>query len=169
MRRRCPWRRLDSAALQMTVYCARQGATDVPYTPVVTEPTRSITAHRFASNQEADRHDAEYWRGASRRLSASSWPGVCPSNNGNSSVGKLRNPDFVDLLRAFIDADVRFLIVGAYALAHHRRARATGDLDIWVQPTPENAPRVLRALRQRVPGQVGLCRIGPSTESNTHH
>jgi hypothetical protein len=56
------------------------------------------------------------------------------------------NPDFVDLLRTFIDADVRFLIVGAYALAHHGRPRATGDLDIWVQPTPENAPRVLRAL-----------------------
>ena len=56
------------------------------------------------------------------------------------------NQDFVDLLRAFIDADVRFLIVGAYALAHHGRPRATGDLDIWVQPTPENAPLVLRAL-----------------------
>jgi hypothetical protein len=56
------------------------------------------------------------------------------------------NPDFVDLLRAFIDADVRFLIVGAYALAHHGRPRATGDLDVWVDATPENAPRVMRAL-----------------------
>jgi hypothetical protein len=40
------------------------------------------------------------------------------------------NPDFVDLLRAFIAADVRFLIVGAYALALHGRRRATGDLDV---------------------------------------
>jgi len=56
------------------------------------------------------------------------------------------NPDFVDLLRAFIAADVRFLIVGAYALAHHGKPRATGDLDIWIDPTPENAPRVMRAL-----------------------
>jgi len=39
------------------------------------------------------------------------------------------NPDFLDLLRAFGDADVRFLIVGAYALAHHGRPRATGDLE----------------------------------------
>jgi hypothetical protein len=38
------------------------------------------------------------------------------------------NPDFVDLLRAFADADVRFLVVGAYALALHGRPRATGDL-----------------------------------------
>lgn len=56
------------------------------------------------------------------------------------------NPDFVDLLRAFVAADVRFLVVGAYALALHGRPRATGDLDIWVEPTPENAARVLRAL-----------------------
>ncbi len=56
------------------------------------------------------------------------------------------NPDFVDLLRAFIAADVRFLIVGAYALALHGRPRATGDLDIWVEATPENAGRVMRAL-----------------------
>jgi hypothetical protein len=56
------------------------------------------------------------------------------------------NPDFVDLLRAFAAADVRFLIVGAYALAVHGRPRATGDLDVWIDPTPENASRVMRAL-----------------------
>jgi len=56
------------------------------------------------------------------------------------------NPDFVDLLRAFGAADVRFLIVGAYALAHHGRPRATGALDVWIDATPANAPRVMRAL-----------------------
>lgn len=56
------------------------------------------------------------------------------------------NPDFVDLLRAFVAAEVRFLVVGAYALALHGRPRATGDLDVWVEPTPENAARVIRAL-----------------------
>ena len=56
------------------------------------------------------------------------------------------NPDFVDLLRAFAAADVRFLVVGAYALALHGRPRATGALDVWVEPTPENAARVIRAL-----------------------
>jgi hypothetical protein len=56
------------------------------------------------------------------------------------------NQDFVDLLRSFAAADVRFLIVGAYALAHHGRPRATGDLDVWVDATPTNAPRVMRAL-----------------------
>jgi hypothetical protein len=56
------------------------------------------------------------------------------------------NPDFVDLLRAFNAAEVRFLIVDAYALALHGRPRATGDLDVWVDPTPENASRIMRAL-----------------------
>ena len=56
------------------------------------------------------------------------------------------NPDFVDLLRAFGAADVRFLVVGAYALAHHGRPRATGDLDVWVAATPANAARVMEAL-----------------------
>jgi len=56
------------------------------------------------------------------------------------------NQDFVDLLRAFIAAEVRFLIVGAYALAIHGRPRATGDLDVWIEPSRENARRVMRAL-----------------------
>jgi hypothetical protein len=56
------------------------------------------------------------------------------------------NQDFVDLLRAFGAADVRYLIVGAYALARHGRPRATADLDVWVEATPQNAPRIMRAL-----------------------
>lgn len=58
------------------------------------------------------------------------------------------NQDFLDLLRAFIDRDVRFLIVGAYALAVHGRPRATGDLDVWVDATPENAAKIMLALEQ---------------------
>ena len=58
------------------------------------------------------------------------------------------NQDFIDLLRTLVAADVRFLIVGAYALAIHGRPRATGDLDIWVEATPANAQRVVRALTE---------------------
>lgn len=54
--------------------------------------------------------------------------------------------DFLDLLRAFVDRDVRYLIVGAYALGVHGRPRATGDLDVWVEPTPENAANIIGAL-----------------------
>lgn len=57
------------------------------------------------------------------------------------------NPDFTDLLKAFVAADVRFLVVGAYALALYGRPRATGDLDVWVDATPGNARRIIEALR----------------------
>lgn len=56
------------------------------------------------------------------------------------------NEDFVDIAKGFVDNDVEFLIVGAYALAAHGFPRATGDIDMLVRPTPENAARVLRAL-----------------------
>lgn len=66
------------------------------------------------------------------------------------------NQDFLDLLRAFTDRNVRFLIVGAYTLGVHGRPRATGDLDVWVDPTPENARNIMLALEQfgAPPGQV---------------
>src|SRR6187549_2515356 len=41
---------------------------------------------------------------------------------------------------------VEYLIVGAYAMAAHGLPRATGDIDIWVRATPENASRVINAL-----------------------
>ena len=56
------------------------------------------------------------------------------------------NQDFRDLLRAFNDEKVRYLIVGGYALIKYTEPRYTKDLDIWVSPDPENAERVFRAL-----------------------
>jgi len=56
------------------------------------------------------------------------------------------NPDFDEILSALSDAGAEFLVVGAHALAAHGHPRATGDLDLWVRPTPENARRVWRAL-----------------------
>ena len=56
------------------------------------------------------------------------------------------NPDFKDLLLALSAARVRFLVVGAHAVMFFTAPRYTKDLDIWVDPTPENAPRVMAAL-----------------------
>ena len=74
------------------------------------------------------------------------------------------NPDFRDLLSAFIDAHVEFLIVGGYALAVHRLPRATKDLDLWVRPSAENAPRVLRALDAFGAPRHGLTETDLQTE-----
>ena len=56
------------------------------------------------------------------------------------------NPDFKDMLLALSDARIDFLLVGAYAVAVHGHPRATGDLDLWVRPDAETAPKVYRVL-----------------------
>lgn len=58
------------------------------------------------------------------------------------------NRDFAEMLSALSAAAADFLIVGAHAVAAHGHPRATGDLDVWVRPTPENAGRVWSALEQ---------------------
>ncbi len=56
------------------------------------------------------------------------------------------NEDYKEILQGLLDAGVEFLLVGAYALAAHGYPRATGDIDIWVRPSPGNAHRVYAAL-----------------------
>ena len=56
------------------------------------------------------------------------------------------NPDFRDLFAALNDAGARYLVVGGHALAFHAVPRFTKDLDVWVEPTPDNAGRVMSAL-----------------------
>lgn len=58
------------------------------------------------------------------------------------------NRDFVEMLSALSAAGTEYLVVGAHALALHARPRATGDLDIWLHGTPENAERAWLALRE---------------------
>jgi len=52
------------------------------------------------------------------------------------------------MLQCLADEQVKFILVGAYALAAHGYPRATMDIDIWVMPSAENAEAVLRALRR---------------------
>lgn len=56
------------------------------------------------------------------------------------------NRDFVEMLAALSAAGVEYLVVGAHALAAHGRPRSTGDLDLWVRPTEDNARRVWEGL-----------------------
>ncbi len=56
------------------------------------------------------------------------------------------SPDFLDMLSALSDANADFLVVGAHALAAHGVPRATGDLDLWIRPTLDNARAVHRGL-----------------------
>ena len=55
-------------------------------------------------------------------------------------------PDFDEFFGLLIARGVEFLVVGAYALACHGAPRYTGDIDVFLRPTPENAARLLDAV-----------------------
>jgi hypothetical protein len=56
------------------------------------------------------------------------------------------NRDFSEFIACFTARDVRFLIVGGYAVAAHGHPRYTKDLDVWVRVDPDNARRIIDAL-----------------------
>jgi hypothetical protein len=51
--------------------------------------------------------------------------------------------DFNEFVELFVANDVRFLVVGGYALAAHGYPRATDDFDAWVWANPENAVKIV--------------------------
>ncbi len=56
------------------------------------------------------------------------------------------SPDFKELLSAFNEHGVKYLVVGGYAVAVHAQPRATKDLDLFVRPDPENGKAIYAAL-----------------------
>jgi hypothetical protein len=56
--------------------------------------------------------------------------------------------DFKDLLEAFATERVRYLLIGGYAVAFHSRPRFTKDIDLWIDPVPDNVECTARALEQ---------------------
>ncbi len=65
-------------------------------------------------------------------------------------------PDFKELLELLNAHQVKYLIVGGYALAFHGVPRFTGDLDLYISTSPENAQRVHQALKEFGFESVGL-------------
>ena len=56
------------------------------------------------------------------------------------------NEDYHDLLAALVARGARFMVVGAHALAVHGYPRATVDIDVWIDPSADNARQVWHAL-----------------------
>ncbi len=68
----------------------------------------------------------------------------------------LYTPDFLEFLAALNRHGVRYLIIGGYAVAFHGYPRATKDLDLWLEASPENAGRTLEAIRDFFGETLGL-------------
>lgn len=58
------------------------------------------------------------------------------------------NSDFSDLLRTFNHRNVRYLVIGGYAVVQYAEPRFTKDLDLWISTDAANASSVYEALRE---------------------
>jgi len=58
------------------------------------------------------------------------------------------NKDYKEMLQLLLEERVEFMLVGAYAMGAHGYPRATGDIDIWVEASKSNAPKVINALQK---------------------
>ena len=56
--------------------------------------------------------------------------------------------DFRDFLKLLNSRNVRYLLIGGYAVGYHGYSRATADMDLWIDIHPDNATRVVSALRE---------------------
>lgn len=66
------------------------------------------------------------------------------------------NQDFYEFFTSLINHDVRFLVVGGYAMAAHGHPRFTKDLEVWVWMDPANGAAVVAALDEFGFGSLGL-------------
>lgn len=64
--------------------------------------------------------------------------------------------DFEELFEFLNARGVKALVVGGYAYTFHAKPRYTKDIDIWIEPTPENAKRLLQALQDFGYGSLPL-------------
>ena len=71
--------------------------------------------------------------------------------------------EFIELLNSH---DVRYLIVGGYAVAYHGFPRTTGDIDLFIEASLENAARLQEVLVQFGFGSLGLT-LGDFLERGT--
>jgi hypothetical protein len=58
------------------------------------------------------------------------------------------NEDYSEILLALSRNKVRFLVVGAYAMGIYGYPRATGDFDIWIEPSLENSQKAYKSLQE---------------------
>lgn len=58
------------------------------------------------------------------------------------------NQDFREFVQLLNDNQVRYLVIGGYAVALHGYPRYTKDIDIWIEMSANNATRLLAALAQ---------------------
>jgi predicted nucleotidyltransferase len=85
--------------------------------------------------------------------------GWLPWNRSARSIivgGTVLNQDFKEFIQSLNDNQVRYMVVGGYAVALHGYPRYTKDMDIWIEITTKNARNMVKALEQFGFASLGL-------------
>jgi hypothetical protein len=81
-------------------------------------------------------------------------------------AAKSLNPDFKEFLTLLLEEKTEFVLIGGYAVAYHGYPRFTGDMDILVSRSPENAAKVLKVLGRFGFGSLAITNADLETEGN---
>ncbi len=57
--------------------------------------------------------------------------------------------DFEEFFKLLNQEKVKYLIIGAYAVAYHGQPRFTGDIDIFVETSEPNGDRLMKVVNER--------------------
>jgi len=68
------------------------------------------------------------------------------SNTSNTHT-EMFSPDFKEFVELLNRHEVKYMIVGGYAVGIHGHPRYTGDLDIWLLPEKQNAAKILDVIK----------------------
>lgn len=117
----------------------------------------------FEEEAEADR---EYWQQFSpeERVAHIAQMRVNWAAMNNDPMPASR--DYVEFLDVLSKHEVRALVVGAYAIAFYAKPRYTDDLDIFVEASPDNAEKIVRALDEFGFGALGISPTDLSTRGD---
>jgi predicted nucleotidyltransferase len=109
---------------------------------VASSPMSRVVRGGFPDRQ----FDVDFWQQqGDEAIFEAAWELVAIAEEFKGSSVELK-PDFKDLLRVLNQNQVMYLIVGGYAVMKYTEPFYTKDLDIWIEPTPENARRTHEAL-----------------------
>ena len=66
------------------------------------------------------------------------------------------NQDFKEFIQLLNKNQVKYLVIGGYAVAIHGHPRYTKDIDIWLEMSEENSQKLIKALTEFGFGSLGL-------------
>lgn len=78
-----------------------------------------------------------------------------PSSGKRTIPGNILEKDFREFIECLNEHEVKYLVVGGYAVVFHGQSRFTKDLDVWVKCDENNAERIVSALDEFGIGSLG--------------